>query len=214
MADLPAHASARRLLLEGLDSLDISVGPGQVEALLALARLLETWSRRINLTGHRSLDAIVRRLVIEAAALAQVMPQVPSLADLGSGAGFPGLPIAVLRPDCRLTLVEARMRRHHFQRAAVRELRLPNARLELGRAERIEARPHAAVIAQAVARPERALQWMLRWAEPRGYLLLPGSERSPEVPEIQSISFEGCVRYRVPCGGPLRTLWVGRRTAG
>jgi 16S rRNA (guanine527-N7)-methyltransferase len=214
LAELPAYASSRRLLLEALTSLQISVGPRQVEALFVLARLLETWSRRMNLTGHRSLDAIVRRLVVEAAALAEAMPQVPSLADLGSGAGFPGLPIAVLRPDCQLTLVEARMRRHHFQRAAVRELRLRNTRLELGRAEQIEARPHAAVIAQAVARPERALQWMLRWAEPEGFLLLPGSELSPEVPEMPGVSFQECVRYRVPCGGPLRTLWVGRRKAG
>jgi 16S rRNA (guanine527-N7)-methyltransferase len=198
-------------LLQGLASLLIPVRRDQVEALLLLAHLLESWSRRMNLTGHRSLDAIIRRLILEAAALAEAMPRVPSLADLGSGAGFPGLPIAVLRPDCQLTLVEARMRRHHFQRAAVRELRLHNTRLELGRAEQIEARPHAAVIAQAVARPELALTWMLRWAEPDGLLLLPGSESPPEVPELPDVSFQERVHYRVPCGGASRTLWVGRR---
>ena len=166
----------------------------------------------MNLTGHRSLDAIVRRLVLEAAALAAVMPEVPSLADLGSGAGFPGLPIAVLRRDCQLTLVEARMRRHHFQRAAVRALGLRNTRLELGRAEQIEARTHAAVVAQAVARPERALPWMLPWVEPGGLLFLPGSSPPPDIPEIPGVSFEARLRYRTPCDGPVRSLWIGRRT--
>ena len=210
LPDPSTTEAARRLLLEGLAALPTRVNPGQVEALLLLARLLETWSRRMNLTAHRSLDGIVRHLLIEAVALAEVVPSVRSLADLGSGAGFPGLPIAVLRPECQLTLVEARRRRHHFQRAAVRLLRLRNARLELGRAEQIEARPHAAVIAQAVAPPERVLHWMLRWAEPGGLLLLPGSEPAPEVPELPDVSFQGCLRYRVPCGGRLRTLWVGR----
>ena len=75
--------------------------PGQLDALLTLASLLAKWSQRLNLTAHRALDAIVRRLLLEAAALAAQIPIVASLADIGSGAGFPGLPIAVLRPECR-----------------------------------------------------------------------------------------------------------------
>jgi 16S rRNA (guanine527-N7)-methyltransferase len=197
-----------------LESLAVQFTQEQVEILLQLALLLDSWSKRLNLSGHRSLNAIVRRLVLESAALAAVIPEVRTLADLGSGAGFPGLPIAVLRPNCSLTLVEARMRRHHFQRAAVRQLRIANARLELGRAEELSPSGHSAVIAQAVAGPARVLPWMVRWAEPGGLLLLPTSDPPPEVPEVDQVSFEECVRYRVPCGGPTRTLWVGRRRSG
>jgi 16S rRNA G527 N7-methylase RsmG len=93
----------------------------------------------------------------------------------------------------------------------VRELGLRNARLKLGRAEVLEPQPHAAVVAQAMARPARALRWMLPWAAPGGLLLLPGSTSCPQVPELSGVLFDSWVRYRVPCGGPERGLWVGRR---
>jgi 16S rRNA (guanine527-N7)-methyltransferase len=204
---------ARELLIGGLGELELPASPRQLDALLALASLLAKWSQRLNLTAHRGLDAIVRRLLLEAAALAAQIPTVASLADIGSGAGFPGLPIAVLRPECRVTLVEARQKRHHFQRAVVRELGLGNATLELGRAEDLEPRPHAAVIAQALAPPERALPWMLPWVSDGGLVLIPGSATPPEVPERREVSFQAIVRYQVPCGGPDRTLWIGRRRA-
>ena len=66
-----------------------------------------------------------------------------------------GLPLAILHPRRRVTLVESRERRHHFQRAAVRELGLGNVEPQLGRAESLEARPHDAVVAQAMARQGR-----------------------------------------------------------
>jgi 16S rRNA (guanine527-N7)-methyltransferase len=187
------------------------VSSAQLDGLLALGSMLERWSHRLNLTAHRTLDGIVRRLLLEAAALVAQIPPVASLADLGSGAGFPGLPIAVLRPECDVTLVEARRKRHHFQRAAVRELGIANATPELGRAEELEARPHSAVVAQALAPPARVLPWLLPWASDGGLLLLPGSAVPPEVPERSDVSFEAAVHYRVPCGGPDRTLWIGRR---
>ena len=198
-------------MIGGLAELGVAASPEQIQALLALAATLAKWSRRINLTGHRTLDSIVRRLLLEGAALAAQIPLVTSLADIGSGAGFPGLPIAVLRPNCAVTLVEAREKRHHFQRAVVRQLGLANATPELGRAEHLEPRPHAAVIAQALAPPVRALPWLLPWVAVGGLVLLPGSATPPEVPAGRGVSFEAVIRYRVPCGGPDRTLWIGRR---
>jgi 16S rRNA (guanine527-N7)-methyltransferase len=205
--------SARRLLAEGLDELEIAASPEQTEALLALASLLAQWSQRMNLTAHRSVDAIVRRLVLDSAALSVQIPAVASLADIGSGAGFPGLPIAVLWREARITLVDPRQKRHHFQRAAVRALGLTNTTPLLGRSGELEPHLHAAVVAQALAPPERALPWMLPWVEDGGLLLLPGSAAPVAVPERSDVDFEACLPYRVPCGGPDRTLWIGRRRA-
>jgi 16S rRNA (guanine527-N7)-methyltransferase len=185
----------------------------RVEALLRLAEMVESWGRRINLSGHRTVEGVIRRLVLEAAALMLEAPEFDSLADLGSGAGFPGLPIAILRPPVRVTLVEARLRRHHFQRAATRELGLGNVRLVRGRAEKLAPQAHAAVVAQAMVHPTQAVAWMLPWAEPGGLLLLPGPESPPEV-GCGRFSVEAIRRYRVPCGGPARTLWIGRRNIG
>ena len=186
--------------------------PEQREALLGLARLVDRWGERINLTGHRGLEAIVRRLVLDAVALAAQLPPLDSLADLGSGAGFPGLPVAILRRSCRVTLVEAHAKRHHFQRAACRELSIRNARPVLGRAEQLEPTPHAAAVAQAIAPPAEALALMLPWVESGGWVILPGAAEPPRI-EDSRVRLERIARYAVPCGGPERSLWLGRRTA-
>jgi 16S rRNA (guanine527-N7)-methyltransferase len=204
--------SAPDLLQRGLDELGFAPNTAQFEALLTLVSELERWSQRMNLTAHRSPAAIVRHLVLGAAGLATQVPPLASLADIGSGAGFPGLPFAVLRPDLRVTLVEPRRKRHHFQRAVVRAMGLRNVDMRLGRAEDLEATPHAAAVAQAVARPDQAIRWMLPWVERGGLVLLPAADDAPTPPHSDEISFDNkALRYRVPCGGPARALWIGRR---
>jgi 16S rRNA (guanine527-N7)-methyltransferase len=207
--------AARSLLIEGFDELPLAVTTHQLNTLLELAQLLGQWSKRINLTGHRTAPEIVRKLILDAAALSAQLPEIASLADIGSGAGFPGLPVAILRADCRVTLVESRERRHHFQRQVIRQLGLDNVRAELGRAEVLEPSLHAAAIAQAVAQPADALPLLLPWVEIGGLLLFPGSKLPPPVPEDDPrVRFEPCATYRVPLGGSERTLWSARKTSG
>lgn len=183
------------------------------EGLGALAELLAAWARRMSLTAHREPAAVIRHLALDALALDAALPERPSWVDVGSGAGFPGLPVALRHPERRLTLVEARERRHHFQRAAVRELGLRNVRPLRGRAEALEPEPHALVVAQAVARPARALAWMRPWAEPGGLLALPlGSLGDAPAPDAVPGVAEGRgLSYRVPLGGPERAVWLARR---
>ncbi len=207
--------TARSLLIEGIDELPLAANTHQLETLLELAQLLGQWSKRINLTGHRTVPEIVQRLILDAAALTAQLPEIASLADIGSGAGFPGLPIAILRADCRVTLVESRERRHHFQRQVIRQLGLDNVRAELGRAEALEPSLHAAAIAQAVARPADALPLLLPWVGIGGLLLFPGSNPPPLIPEDDPRArFEPCLTYQVPLGGVERSLWSARKTSG
>ena len=204
--------TALELLADGFAELGSQVDARQMASLLELARLLERWSGAINLSGHRDARAIVRRLILDAAALCAALPSFDSLADIGSGAGFPGLPIAILREGCEVTLVESREKRHHFQREAIRRLGLPHVRAILGRAERLEPVPHRAAIAQAVARPAAALPLIYPWVEVGGLLLLPGAHPPPPLPERGSrILVEASTRYRVPLGGPERSLRIARR---
>lgn len=199
--------STDQLLIEGLEALREEAEEA-IPRLVELAQLLEQWSTRINLTGHRGEEAIARNLVLGAAALLAQLPTFETLADLGSGAGFPGFPIAILRPDAHVVLVEARQRRHHFQRAVVRALALENVELVRDRIEDAAPRRSDVVVAQALARPDAALALMRDWATPEGLLAIPGSERPPAVDPSQ---WRGEVRrYQVPLGGPDRTLWLGR----
>jgi 16S rRNA (guanine527-N7)-methyltransferase len=204
---------ARELLDQGLEALGVPATDSQITSLLTLAQVLEHWSERVNLTAHRSAEAIIRRLILDAAALVHELPEIATLVDIGSGAGFPGFPIAILRPGCRVTLVDSRQRRHHFQREAIRKLGLDNVHAVLGRAESLQAVPHGAAIAQAVAKPADALPLLLPWTESQGLLLFPGSVPAPPVPDDPRVCFETCIEYRVPCGGPERTLWIARRTS-
>jgi 16S rRNA (guanine527-N7)-methyltransferase len=202
---------ARDLIERGLRELELAASAAQHDSLVKLSVMLAAWSQRMNLTAHRSLEEIVGRLVLGAAALSVQIPAVSSIADIGSGAGFPGLPLAILRPGCRVTLIEARRRRHHFQRAVVRELGLAQVVPRLGRSEELPPEPHAAVVAQALARPSTALAWMLPWAEPGGVLLIPGSRSESESPSHPEITHSQRVGYQIPCGGPEHSVWIGRR---
>lgn len=178
--------------------------------LASLTELVFAWSSRVNLTGHRDRESIGRGLVLDALGLASLIPGSVSLADLGSGAGFPGLPIALLRPSCRVTLIEAREKRHHFQRAAIRELSIRNAEARLGRAERIEPSPHAVAVARAAGPIREVVSWILRWLEPGGLALVP-TRSGGRVPAPSGAVGLGFRTYRAPLGGPERQVWVGRK---
>ncbi|HTO09121.1 MAG TPA: 16S rRNA (guanine(527)-N(7))-methyltransferase RsmG [Myxococcota bacterium] len=146
---------------------------------------LQRWGQRMNLVGSTEPDEIARH-VEDSLAAAELLPQGAAVVDLGSGAGFPGLPLALARPDLRLTLVEIREKRIAFLRHAVRELGLATEVREAS----IETRPEAPfdfALLRAVAKPERSLALGLPWVKPTGEVWIwagpdadvPGARREP-----------------------------------
>lgn len=94
----------------------------QVARLFQHYALLVRWNRVMNLTSIRALeDAVVRHYCESLFLGIHLPPQPVSVLDAGSGAGFPGLPMAVLRPDCRFTLAESHQRKAVFLREATRQ---------------------------------------------------------------------------------------------
>jgi len=112
-----------------------AMSDGQAELLGTYGRAVIDGSRRANLVSRRDLERLGEHFIDSAALLAAVVPLGASLADLGSGGGFPGVVAAILRPEVEVTLVEARQRKAVFLKRVVRSLELTSvsvlhARLE------------------------------------------------------------------------------------
>jgi len=126
----------------------------QLAALERHYELLLHWNKRLNLTRIVELEDAVRLHYCESLLLAQNLPPgTLAIADLGSGAGFPGIPVAVLRPEARVVLVESDSRKAVFLREASRELH--NSEVAMMRLEACR-RHFDWVVSRAVA-PERVL---------------------------------------------------------
>ena len=122
----------------------VGLSPAQIEALEGHYRLLQRWNKVLNLTTVDSLEEAVERHYGESFFLARHLPQeVVTIADIGSGAGFPGIPVAIFNPDWRVTLIESHQRKAVFLREATRGL--GNVRVIARRAEEMEERFDCAI---------------------------------------------------------------------
>lgn len=125
----------RRHLATGAALLGIDLTESMLTNLAGFADVLDVWSRKTNLLSCSSSRELVERHFLDSLAIAPLVPKAGLLVDLGSGAGFPGLPLAIQRPEQPFLLVEARRKRASFLREARRTLRLQNVEVYEGRAE-------------------------------------------------------------------------------
>jgi 16S rRNA (guanine527-N7)-methyltransferase len=160
-----------------------------VPQLSAYLDLLLKWNARTNLTAIREPEAIVQRhfgeSVFAGVQLASRVSAQASVLDLGSGAGFPGLPIQLLLPELRVTLAESQNKKASFLREAVRTLGLANAEVWAGRAEEMAAgRSYEVVTLRAVDNMPAALAAAEARLQPGGFLLSYVTEGRPDAETI------------------------------
>jgi len=124
----------QRELAQGLADLGIALPAAAQEKLLAYAALLYKWNRVYSLTALREDDKAVSHHLLDSLA---VLPYLPpgSLLDVGSGGGTPGIPLAIARPDLRVTLLDSNSKKSAFLQQAAIELDLPNISVHGGRVE-------------------------------------------------------------------------------
>ena len=137
-------------LTAGLRELGLTLAPAQVGALAALLAELADWNSRINLTAITDPVEAVDKHLLDSLA---VLPHLEGLAvaDVGSGAGFPGLPLAIADPDRRFCLIESTGKKAAFLRHVVARLELPNVEVVAERAEAFRpVAPFDSVIARAL----------------------------------------------------------------
>ena len=115
-------ADARNLLERGTQALGLTLAPEQIDQFLAYLELLLKWNRKMNLTALRSPREIIIHHFLDSLLLLPHLPQNARLLDIGSGAGFPGLPLKIARPGLTIDLVEATAKKASFLKEAVRRL--------------------------------------------------------------------------------------------
>ena len=160
---------------------------GLPEKLALYLELLLKWNARTNLTAIRTPAEIVTRHFGESLFTAQILPPTQTLLDYGTGAGFPGLPIALLRPDIKVTLAESQNKKVSFLREAVRTLNIP---VEIW-AKRVEDMPPAQRYDTVTLRAVDAMVPAIQGAEPRAkndLVILTSQSGAKEIPTLPSFA--------------------------
>jgi 16S rRNA (guanine527-N7)-methyltransferase len=192
--------------LAGAWSADVS--PAARAQVLAYARLLLTWSVKVNLTAASSPEEVVGEHVCDSFAMSRAVPAGASVADVGAGGGLPGIPFALLRPDCRVTLVEPRAKRIAFLRTAVREAGLQSVEVLRARAEELGQGRFDVAASRATFPPETWIRIGLNLIRPGKTVLVFAAATVAAPP--------GCLQvwsseYRTAAG---HGRWLGAFTAG
>lgn len=160
-----------RSWIEALPEWDVLAG----ERLERFVALLVEENARQNLVSAPSLGEVWRRHIVDSAQLLRFVPRGTATRwlDLGTGAGFPGLAIAILRPDMNVIMVESRARRIEWLTRVCSELGLDQAEVCGASVERLEARPVDVISARAFAPLERLLDLSARFSTASTTWLLP-----------------------------------------
>jgi 16S rRNA (guanine527-N7)-methyltransferase len=185
-----------------------SAQAGRFEAYLSL---FVRWNTRVNLTSVRDEEGILSRHFVESIACARALPEgIATLLDFGSGGGFPGIPIALCRPEVAVTLAESQGKKAAFLQEALRVLGL-SAKVHAQRAELLETR-FDCVTLRAVDRMADAVEAAARLVGPDGWLALMTTRG--DLAKLQSAAGAELSWARVEelPGGEERVLALGRRS--
>jgi 16S rRNA (guanine527-N7)-methyltransferase len=209
MSELSKSTSVRLnelLSAAGLDTLDAATAAHFSNYCALLLR----WNARMNLTAIRDEEGILSRHFVESIICARALPSgITTLLDFGSGAGFPGIPIALCRQEIAVTLAESQGKKSAFLRQAVRSLGI-SAKVFSGRAERLTER-FDCVTLRAVDRMAQAAEMAARLIAPAGWLALMTTEEA--LKDLQTAS-GATISWMEPLllqGGESRILLLGQR---
>jgi 16S rRNA (guanine527-N7)-methyltransferase len=146
------------LLASGLDQLDVNGPDGFADHLLAFANDLIKWNKVYNLTAIKRLDEIVIQHLLDSLSIANYITDL-DLIDVGTGGGFPGIPLALLKPQCRVTLLDSNIKKTRFLQQMCINHQLTNCEVLHSRAESC-----SAVFTQVVCRAFASIPNILGYA--------------------------------------------------
>lgn len=200
-------------LMNGCNAFDINLSKSQQSQFILLLHLLRKWDRVTNLTAIRQPAAIIDKHFVDSLAIAPYL-EASRILDVGSGAGFPGLPLAIYAPDKHFTLLDSNHKKTRFIRQAAAELGLKNITCVQSR---VQSYQPANVFPMITSRAFSSLQDMVKMtahcrSEEGLWLAMKGEQPTSEIEALQSkeACLVTCHRLQVP-GMHQRHLCVIRK---
>jgi 16S rRNA (guanine527-N7)-methyltransferase len=178
--------SCRHILETGLDKLQISWSDEQIGRLIAFLKLIEKWNKAYNLTAIRHREDMARLHLLDSLA---VLPYIKGgrVIDIGTGAGLPGIPLAIFLPDTQFTLLDSNAKKTRFVQQAVLELKLGNVGACHSRVEAFQPeQQYDTVITRAFAALPAIIQSTAHLLNEQGVLLaMKGQNPRDELAEVK-----------------------------
>ena len=131
------NRNQEKLLLEGAKFFQVILSSEAIAQFSIFIEEIRRWSKVADLLSQTDPDILIRKHILDSLALLPLLPPGIRILDLGSGAGFPGIPIAIASSHIKIVLIEARRKRANFLKEVIRTLDLNNAHVHEGRAERL-----------------------------------------------------------------------------
>lgn len=205
--------NARTQLDQGLAQLGFDLPPEARERLLTYAQLIQKWNKVYNLTAVRDEAGVIALHLLDSLS---VLPYLEgqTLADIGSGAGLPGLVLAIARPDLAVTLIESNSKKSSFQQQVRIELKLNNVQCLCRRVEEVKPeKPFDIVISRAFADMADFVNWSGHLVAPGGCLAaMKGVMPSDEIARLpQGYAAMQTIALNVPGVDAARHLVLVRR---
>jgi len=179
--------NCQKILQQGLQLLDIEYDENQLQALLQFIKLIEKWNKSYNLTAVRERDEMARLHILDSLT---VLPFIHGnrVADIGTGAGLPGIPLAIFLPDVEFVLVDSNSKKTRFVQQAILELKLNNVTVVHSRVENFQPDSlFSSVMMRAFASLQDIMQLSKHLIGPQGVLLAMKGQR-PDDEEIETLS--------------------------
>jgi 16S rRNA (guanine527-N7)-methyltransferase len=180
---MAAHAA----LIEGVEQLGLSLSHAQLEQCQAYMNLIQKWNKAYNLVGTSDTQTLIEKHLLDSLAISSFIQQSPVL-DVGSGAGLPGILLAIAHPEIEFTLCDSNGKKARFMRQSAIELGLKNVTVEHGRIQsyRAEQAPMI-VMSRAFAPLQEALEILADVCHPSGQVMIMLGLKPSTLPTADTI---------------------------